>query len=116
MASPNSLGDVDASDACTAYILKLIECSGGYDDYEYGSGDYYGASVVPGYTDYCDAYLSLFASQGGRSCVSAAADYFSCLSTLSCQALGEGSSACGGAFSAIEAACGGVEVVDDDGE
>ncbi len=103
LATHSGLGEGDASDACNAYISKLIECSGNDSD-DYNSGGYYGASVAPGYAGYCDEYLRLFESYGGTACVTAATDYFSCLSVLSCQALGD-DSACGGALVAVAQAC-----------
>jgi len=115
LATHNSLGDGDAVDACGAYISKLIEC-GGYDDSDYESGGYYGASVAPGYVGYCEEYLRFFESVGGAACVSAAVEYYSCLSGLSCQAL-DNDAACGGAAVRVDSACSGAgNGGEDDGE
>jgi hypothetical protein len=119
LASSNSLGGGDARDACVSFFSKLTECAGpNDDDYDYNSSGYYGVSVAGGYADDCDEYIEGFKSYGGPGCLSAAVDYFSCLSALSCQALGADETACNGALAAAETKCnlGGGGGIEDDGE
>ena len=117
LASQNSLGVGDASDACLAFVSKVVGCADYSDDDDYNSGGYYGLSVAPGYADYCDSYVAALESYGGPGCLKATVDYYSCLSGLSCLELGRDDSACNGAFASLETGCGlGGGGVEDDGE
>lgn len=114
LASDNGLTGGDAGDACAAYLAKIIEC-GGYSDDDYD--DYYGASAVPGFSDYCEQYLRDAQNFAGSRCVSAVLEQFVCLSGLSCEALDNDEAACRGTIRAAAAACaGGGGGAEDDGE
>lgn len=117
LATQNSLAGGDAFDVCVAYASKIFGCeASGYDEYG-SSGGYYGVSIAPEYADYCALYIADLQSSGGPGCVSAAVDYYSCLSGLSCLELGAGDSGCNGASAAVDTACDlGGGAVEDDGE
>lgn len=104
LASDDALAEGGGDDVCSAFVEKLIEC-GGYDDDDYSDDDYYGVSVFPGYSDYCDQYLQQLESYAGSACVAATVEYFSCLSGLSCEAFGGDEAGCGPASAALETAC-----------